>query len=89
MEPAFLADLRAAVGPGALLTDSADLLTYESDALVHLRESSQSRRRAFRLADGHDTVQPDDRRIREPQQLVVPLDDLDPVGFLDARGIGM
>ena len=25
------------VGPGALLTDPADLLTYESDALVHLR----------------------------------------------------
>ena len=24
------------VGPGALLTDHADLLTYESDALVHL-----------------------------------------------------
>ena len=37
MNPAFLADLRAAVGSGALLTDSADLLTYESDALVHLR----------------------------------------------------
>ena len=37
MEPGFLADLRAAIGSGALLTDAADLLTYESDALVHLR----------------------------------------------------
>jgi glycolate oxidase len=37
VDSGFLVDLRAAVGPGALLTDSADLLTYESDALVHLR----------------------------------------------------
>jgi glycolate oxidase len=33
----FLAKLARAVGSGALLTDPADLLTYESDALLHLR----------------------------------------------------
>ena len=37
MDARFLDELRAAVGPQALLTDAADLLTYESDALVHLR----------------------------------------------------
>jgi glycolate oxidase len=33
----FLAELRRVVSPGGLLTNPADLLTYESDALVHLR----------------------------------------------------
>jgi glycolate oxidase len=33
----FLSDLASAVGPGGFLEDPADLLTYESDALVHLR----------------------------------------------------
>ena len=33
----FLAKLARAVGSGSLLTDPADLLTYESDALLHLR----------------------------------------------------
>jgi glycolate oxidase len=33
----FIEELARVVGPGALLTDHADLLTYESDALVHLR----------------------------------------------------
>src|SRR6185295_13917044 len=37
METRFLDELRRIVGPDALLTDAADLLTYESDALVHLR----------------------------------------------------
>ena len=40
MDTLFLRELAHAVaasGPGALLTDAADLLTYESDALVHLR----------------------------------------------------
>jgi glycolate oxidase len=40
VEHGFLRELARAVaasGPGALLTDAADLLTYESDALVHLR----------------------------------------------------
>jgi glycolate oxidase len=33
----FLRALEAAVGPDALLRDPAELLTYEADALVHLR----------------------------------------------------
>ena len=37
MQQTFLSDLARAVGPGGLLQDPADLLTYESDALVHLR----------------------------------------------------
>jgi glycolate oxidase len=37
MHPQFLRRLAAAVEPGALIEDPADLLTYEADALVHLR----------------------------------------------------
>ena len=37
MTGAFLEELARAVRPGALLSDQADLLTYESDALLHLR----------------------------------------------------
>lgn len=37
MDASFLNELARTVSPGALLTDAADLLTYESDALVHLR----------------------------------------------------
>ena len=37
MNPNFLSDLARVVGPGGLLQNPADLLTYESDALVHLR----------------------------------------------------
>jgi len=33
----FLKRLAAAVPPGTLLRDPAELLTYEADALVHLR----------------------------------------------------
>jgi glycolate oxidase len=33
----FIEKLRSAVGRGGLLTDAADLIAYESDALVHLR----------------------------------------------------
>jgi glycolate oxidase len=33
----FLTELSRLVGPGGLLGDAADLLTYESDALAHLR----------------------------------------------------
>ena len=32
----FLDKLQRVVAPGSLLRDAADLLTYESDALVHL-----------------------------------------------------
>jgi glycolate oxidase len=37
MDTHFLAELARLVGDDALLRDPADLLTYESDALVHLR----------------------------------------------------
>jgi glycolate oxidase len=37
MNAGFLNELARLAGPGALLTEPADLLTYESDALAHLR----------------------------------------------------
>jgi glycolate oxidase len=37
MDQRFLDELARAAGPGALLDDAADRLTYEADALVHLR----------------------------------------------------
>jgi len=37
VNPNFLSDLERVVGPGGFLQNPADLLTYESDALVHLR----------------------------------------------------
>ena len=37
LPPGFLGTLGAAVGPESLLSSPTDLLTYESDALVHLR----------------------------------------------------
>jgi glycolate oxidase len=37
LNTAFLERLTAAISPSAILRDPADLLTYESDALVHLR----------------------------------------------------
>src|SRR3954465_15307968 len=39
MDSRFMARLAAAVGPGVLVCDPAELLTYESDALVHLRQT--------------------------------------------------
>jgi glycolate oxidase len=40
VDPSFLRDLARIVGPTGLLSDPADLLTYESDALVHLRAAA-------------------------------------------------
>jgi glycolate oxidase len=37
MNPAFVHELRRIVGPASVLHDPEDLLTYEADALVHLR----------------------------------------------------
>src|SRR5215831_14064765 len=37
MHHAFLLELARVVGPDGLFTEASDLLTYESDALVHLR----------------------------------------------------
>src|SRR5712691_9710461 len=39
MERAFLAELRQIVGDAGVLSDALELLTYECDALPHLRES--------------------------------------------------
>jgi glycolate oxidase len=39
MDAAFLSDLRGVVGADAVLSDPLQLLTYECDALPHLRES--------------------------------------------------
>src|SRR5438128_2644542 len=39
MDVHFLDELARCVAPGGLLRDPADLLTYESDALVHLRRT--------------------------------------------------
>jgi glycolate oxidase len=39
MTGAFLDELARSVAPGSLLREPADLLTYESDALVHLRST--------------------------------------------------
>ena len=38
MDAAFLDALANAVGPASVLTETADLVTYESDALMHLRQ---------------------------------------------------
>ena len=39
MNPAFLTELARLVGPDGFISDASDLLTYESDALVHLRST--------------------------------------------------
>jgi len=59
------------------------------DVLVDLSECRQSCGSALRFADGNGTVEPDDLSVGELEQLVVPLHDLDPVGLLDTRRVGM
>ena len=59
------------------------------DVLVDVGQRRQPGGRAIGLADGDGPVEPDDRRVGEPEQLVVPLDDLHPVGLLDPRRVGM
>jgi len=39
VDPAFLTELAQCVGTDGVLLDASDLLTYESDALVHLRST--------------------------------------------------
>src|SRR3954451_20646835 len=39
MDPAFLVELRRIAGDAGVLDDPLDLLTYECDALPHLRET--------------------------------------------------
>ncbi len=59
------------------------------DVFVDLGECRQSCARAVCLTDCDRTVEPDDRSVGEPEQLVVPLHDLDPVGLLDTRSVRM
>src|SRR3954451_21939816 len=54
------------------------------DTLIDLSQCRQPGRRAGGLAHRDCSVEPYDRRVGEPQQLVVPLHDLDPVGVLHA-----
>src|SRR5262245_24078989 len=42
MNHAFLLELARVVGPDGLFTEASDLLTYESDALVHLRATPEA-----------------------------------------------
>jgi hypothetical protein len=57
--------------------------------LVDLGQCRQPGGCTVGLADCNGTVEPDDRRVGEVEQLVVPLHDVDPVGLLDARRVGM
>ena len=59
------------------------------DALVDVGEGGESGQRAIGLPDRDGTVEPHHGRVGEPEQLVVPLHDLDPVGVLDARRVGV
>ena len=49
------------------------------DVFVDLGQRRESCRRAVGLADCDRTVEPNDRSVGEPEELVVPLHDLDPV----------
>ena len=59
------------------------------DVFVDVGQCRQSSGCAVGLADGDRTVEPHDRSVGEAEQLVVPLDDLDPVGLLDTRCVGV
>src|SRR5207244_12434024 len=61
--PAFIAELRRIAGPGAVLTEPLELLTYECDGLPHLRHtppvvvlpsSAEQVQGVVRLCDRHD-----------------------------------
>ena len=56
---------------------------------VDLGQCRQSCERAVGLADCDGVVEPDDLSVGEPEELVVPLHNLDPVGLLDTRRVGM
>ncbi len=51
--------------------------------VVDVGQCHQSRGGAVGLADCDGPVEADDLRVGEPEELVVPLDDLDPIGLLD------
>ena len=56
---------------------------------VHAGQGRESGRRPVGLADRDGPVERHDRAPGEPQQIVVPADDLHPVGLLGARRVGV
>ena len=56
---------------------------------IHLFEGGQAGLRPVRLTHRDRAVQPDDRAVGEPVQLVVPLDDLHPVGLVRRPRVGV
>jgi hypothetical protein len=56
---------------------------------VDLGQRDQTRPWAVRLAYGDGPIEPGDRAVRQPHQLVVPLDHLHPVGLVDGARIGV
>src|SRR5699024_1085968 len=56
---------------------------------VECRQSPKPGPRTIGLPDRDGTVQPGDGAVGEPYELVVPFDDLYPVGFLDRKRIRM
>ena len=59
------------------------------DVGVHLGERGQPGLSAVGLADRDRAVEADDRAVGEAQQLVVPADDLDPVGLVVRARVGV
>ncbi len=52
------------------------------DVVGNLGQRREPGRGAVGLADRNGPVEPDDRRIGEPEQLVIPADDLKPISLL-------
>ncbi|CRK51467.1 hypothetical protein RHCRD62_30131 [Rhodococcus sp. RD6.2] len=57
--------------------------------LVQFLEGRESRPRPVRLPDRDGAVEPGNGTVGEPHEFVVPLDDLRPVGLVDAGGVGV
>ena len=57
------------------------------DVLVDVGQCPQPCGCTVGFTDGDGTVEPDDRRVGESEQLVVPLHDLHPVGVLEAESV--
>jgi hypothetical protein len=56
------------------------------DVLIDVGQCCQSCERAVRFTDGNGTVESDDRSVGDSDELVVPLQDLHPVGVVEAGG---
>ena len=57
------------------------------DVVGDLGQRRETGRCPVGFADRDGTVQPDDRRVGEPEQLVVPADDLQPISLLHTARI--